>query len=75
MSSSSALDFDKDALIGGVSFVVGLTYASAAINGMLALSASGAASVAPSAVAPVAINTLLGATGVGYYFYRKSGKK
>jgi len=68
--SSAPLGLDKDTLIGGVSFVVGLTYVSAAINGLLQLGTPGAGSSLPT----VALNALLGAVGVGYYFYRKPSK-
>ena len=58
--------FNKDKLVAGVAFVLGLTYLGSAINESLkiALGASGD----PLAIG---LNSALGLAGIGYYFYRK----
>jgi len=61
--------FNRDTIVGGISFLVGLTYVSAALNEVLKVVLGGGND---GSLATVALNGALGAVGVGYYFYRKS---
>jgi hypothetical protein len=62
--------FNKDKIIGGLAFVVGLTYVGSAINEALKI-------ILGAGGDPLAIglNGALGAAGIGYYFYRTGGEK
>ncbi|KAL1512096.1 hypothetical protein AB1Y20_005367 [Prymnesium parvum] len=60
--------FDKGAILGGLSFIVGLTYASAALNEALKVAMGGGDDGSPTTIA---LNFALGAVGIGYHFYRK----
>uniref|UniRef100_A0A7S3AZ28 Uncharacterized protein n=1 Tax=Haptolina ericina TaxID=156174 RepID=A0A7S3AZ28_9EUKA len=59
---------DRNSIVSGISFLVGLTYVSAALNELLKLALGGGND---GSLATITINSLLGAAGVGYYFYRK----
>jgi len=68
LAKSGGGGLGRDAIVGGISFIVGLTYVSAALNEVLKVATGGGNDASP---ATIAINAALGVAGVGYYFYRK----
>lgn len=65
--------FDRDTVVGGISFLAGSAYVSQCINLLLsiALGAVDDASMT-GVVLNAGLDGVLGAVGVGYYFYRRS---
>ena len=63
---------DRGKIVGGVAFVVGLTFLSAAINALLALG-MGATDDFGGSLLTVGLNGACAAAGIGYWYTRRNG--
>ena len=63
---------DRGKIVGGVAFVVGLTFLSAAINALLALG-MGASDDFGGSLLTVGLNGACAAAGIGYWYTRRNG--